>query len=74
LRLVLLWPPTLRKDNILKLKYIEKNKLILQQYIDYLKNRRPSSPKSSILGFLLEKIEAKAFSVYNIKYNVYTYL
>jgi len=74
LRLILLWPPTLRKDNISKLKYIEKDKLILQQYIDYFRNRRLSSLKSSILGFLLEEIEAKAFNVYDIEYNIRTYL
>ena len=53
---------------------MEKDKLILQQYIDYLRNRRLSSLKSSILGFLLEEIKAKAFSVYDIEYNTRTYL
>jgi hypothetical protein len=72
--LALPWPPTLGKDNISKLKCTEKDKLVLQQYMDYLRNRRPSSPKSSILGFLPEEIEAKAFSVYDIEYNARTYL
>ncbi|KAH8772313.1 hypothetical protein BGZ57DRAFT_895199 [Hyaloscypha finlandica] len=51
LRLALPWPTTLGADSISKLKCTEKDKLVLQQYMDYLRSWRPSLPKSNMLEF-----------------------
>lgn len=56
--LALPWPSTLGKDSISKLKCTEKDKRVLQMYMDYLGSWRPSSQNSNTLGLLLDRGDA----------------
>jgi hypothetical protein len=49
LRLALPWLTTLGADSISKLKYTEKDKVMLQQYMDHLISGRASSSGSNVL-------------------------